>query len=302
MHKKYIKFNLMKISLSMLLFLLLFVSASKSQISSSWDGNLRLITYNIWNGFTMVPDQKTTWINWLREKKPDVVALQELKEYTPEKLSNDASLWGHPFSILLKTEGFPTGITSQFPIEDVQRTLEGFHHGLLRVKIKGIYFYVIHLHPSNWKVRSHEVDLIIQDIKQLPSDAYIVIAGDFNALSISDSIFYTDENLEEFFRKRDNVYNEKNLNNSKLDFTVINKITDYGFIDTELAGRSEEFHFTGTFPTAVEKPGNHGNSRRLDYVFVTNTLIKHVTDSRIIASDNTLFFSDHLPVITDFDF
>jgi hypothetical protein len=34
---------------------------------------------------------------------------------------------------------------------------KGFHYGLMRVRIQGIYFYVIHLHPSNWESRKAEI-------------------------------------------------------------------------------------------------------------------------------------------------
>jgi hypothetical protein len=34
-------------------------------------------------------------------------------------------------SALLKEDGFPTGITSRYPLEDIQRIKQGFHHGLM---------------------------------------------------------------------------------------------------------------------------------------------------------------------------
>jgi endonuclease/exonuclease/phosphatase family metal-dependent hydrolase len=299
MHKKYINSNLMKISLPMLLVLFLSISTSKSQIPTSRKGNLRLITHNIWNGFTEVPEQKASWISWLNDKQPDVLALQELKGYTPEQLSGEARQWAHTHSALLKQEGFPTGITSGFPIEDVQRTLSGFHHGLLRARIQGIYFYVIHLHPSNWEIRRQEVELLLQDINTLPAEAHVVLAGDFNALSRADSIYYEGGNLEDFFYKRDQEINENNLKNGALDYEVINTITNYGFADTELEGRHDNYKFTGSFPTAVEKPGDHGENRRLDYVFVSPSLYQHISPSRIVVNEQTMLFSDHLPVLID---
>lgn len=284
---------------SLFLFLLFVFPTLNSCQSTSSGESLRLITHNVWNGFSDVPDQKDAWIAWLNDNQPDVVGLQELNEYTPEKLNDDARQWGHSYSVLLKKKGFPTGITSKYPIEDVQRTLIGFHHGMLRAKIQGIYFYVVHLHPSNWETRSNEVDLLLQDIKSLPSDAHVVLAGDFNALSGADSIFYSNVDLEEFFRKRDMENKENNLKIERLDYNVISKITDFGFIDTELAGREKNSHFTGTFPTAVEKPGDHGDSRRLDYIFVSPSLSRHISHSHIIANNQTMYFSDHLPVLID---
>ena len=129
---------------------ILFSCARNQPQEAEKQDTLRIITYNVWYGFTKVPERKGQWIEWMRQQKPDVVSLQELNEYTPDLLEEDAALWDHPYSVLLKEEGFPTGITSRYPIEDIHRYMEGFHHGLIRVNINGIYYYVIHLHPSNW--------------------------------------------------------------------------------------------------------------------------------------------------------
>lgn len=267
--------------------------------TSDGDRHLRLITHNVWYGFTKVPERKDSWIDWVKAQDPDIVSLQELNEYTREDLAKDAQSYGHPHSLLLKEEGFPTGITSRYPIEDVQRILEGFHHGLLRVKIKHIYFYVIHLHPSNWEIRKSEISLILQDIDNLPADSEVILAGDFNTFSPFDSTYYSHGKLEPFFHERDSMYKEKNLNMGELDYSVIQDLMDYGLIDLEASLRSSSYKFPGSFPTLVEKEGEHGDQRRLDYVFASNNLAKKVVKAEIITSDTALILSDHLPVIVD---
>ena len=72
--------------------------------------------------------------------KLDAVSLQELNSYTEEKLAEDARAWGHPHSVLLKTKGFPTGITSRFRSRKSHTTFEGYHHGLLSCKTVGFGF------------------------------------------------------------------------------------------------------------------------------------------------------------------
>jgi endonuclease/exonuclease/phosphatase family metal-dependent hydrolase len=225
-----------------------------------------------------------------------------LNEYTPEKLAEDASKWGHQYTELLKTEGFPTGVTSRYPIEDVQRVFEGFHHGLLRVKIQDLYFYIIHLHPSNWETRNREIDWIISDINKLPEGSAVILAGDFNTFSPDDSVYYNHGRLEPFFAARDKDYNEVNLRNGRLDFTVIEKLLDYGLIDLENKMRSEDYQFTGSFPTLIEKEGEHGDQRRLDYIFTDGETATTVVHAEIIADDVALKLSDHLPMIVDFEF
>ena len=271
----------------------------ETKVADQPGSNYRIISYNVWYGFTKVPERKETWINWMKEQRPDIVSLQELNHYTPEQLAEDAKSYGHNYSVLLKEEGFPTGITSRYPIEDIQRIREGFHHGLLRVKIQQMYFYVIHLHPSNWETRKHEISIILEDIEQLPSHASVVLAGDFNTFSPLDSVYYAHGRLEPFFNDRDLEYQEKNLNQGELDYAVIQQVMDFGLVDLEASLRTDSYNFTGSFPTLIEKEGEHGDQRRLDYIFVSENLADKVEAAEIIATDSTLTLSDHLPVMVD---
>ncbi len=290
-----------KIVLTVLIFIfsILYSCNSTKKSGNQNSENLKIISYNVWYGFTLVPERKDAWISWMKEQNPDMVSLQELNEYTQEKLAEDAKTYGHNFSVLLKEEGFPTGITSRFPIKEIVKITEGFHHGLLRVKIQGIYFYVIHLHPSNWLTRKKEIDLIMQDIGQLPRESQVILAGDFNTFSPLDEVYYSHGKLEPFFTERDLLYNEKNLNNGKLDYSVIQKVMDRGFVDLEASFRTKSYKFFGTFPTLVEKVGVHGEQRRLDYIFTSKDLADKVIRAEIVASDTSLILSDHLPVVVE---
>lgn len=291
-----------KLMLFMLSFSLLVIFSScgdGSRKAGEQDETLRLITYNVWYGFTRVPDRKPLYLDWMKQQDPDMVSLQELNEYTPEMLAADAAAWGHPYSALLKTEGFPTGVTSRYPIEDVQRTLEGFHHGLVRVKIRDMYVYIIHLHPGNWETRIREIHLILEDIKTLPAGSQVILAGDFNTFSPVDSVYYRHGRLEPFFMELDKQPGAKNLKDGQLDYDVIGQLLANGFVDLEYAFRTDDYQFTGSFPTRIEKEGEHGDQRRLDYVFVNPELAEQVIDAQIIANDTTWLLSDHLPVRVD---
>ena len=282
------------------LFVIFFYSCNseKKEINQK-SHNLKIITYNVWYGFTKVPERKKTWIAWMNEQRPDIVSLQELNGYTDQKLAEDAKSYGHAYSALLKEEGFPTGITSRYPIEDIQRIKEGFHHGLLRVRIQQIYIYVIHLHPSNWETRKNEMNQILQDIKELPSGSQVILAGDFNTFSPLDSVYYSHGRLEPFFNDRDLLYKERNLNNGKLDYTVIQEVMDFGLIDLEASSRISSYNFNGSFPTLVKKEGEHGDQRRLDYIFASRNLANKVTKANIFTTDTALILSDHLPVVIE---
>ena len=165
----------------------------------------------------------------------------------------------------------------------------------------GIYFYVIHLHPSNWQTRNREVDFILKDIRSLPPDSPVVLAGDFNTFSPFDSLYYQHGRLEPFFRQRDESFGEVNLRDGRLDYSVIHKLVESGLTDLEHAMRREDYHFTGSFPTLIEKEGDDGDRRRLDYVFANPVLAGHIIKAEIIADEQTLHLSDHLPVIADLE-
>jgi exodeoxyribonuclease-3 len=283
----------------MVLWAFLPLSCHSQKGDNDGQAQLRIITHNVWYGFTRVPERKAAWLAWIKAQDPDIVALQELNGYTPEKLAEDALNYGHGYSALLKTEGFPTGITSRLPIEDIQRTTEGFHHGLLRVRIRNMYVYVIHLHPSNWEGRTREIELILQDIRKLPDHSEVLLAGDFNTFSPLDSIYYAHGRLEPFFHDRDIRFGESNLHDGQLDYTVIQQVMDDGLVDLEASMRSPGYRFSGSFPTMIEKDGEDGDPRRLDYIFASGNLANRVSGARIISSDTVQVLSDHLPVVVD---
>ncbi|MDX2248062.1 MAG: endonuclease/exonuclease/phosphatase family protein [Bacteroidia bacterium] len=280
--------------------LILSASSCPPSAEQTADSSLRLITHNVYYGFTKKPERKTQWLAWMQAQKPDIVCLQELNEYTPEQLQEEATSWGHAYSVLLKENGFPTGITSRYPLEDIVRTEEGFHHGLIRVKIRDMYLYCIHLHPSNWEFRIREMEKILADIATLPDDAPVMLAGDFNTFSLHDSIYYAHGLLEPFFAGLDSANAQaKNLREGKLDYTPLALLEAAGFTDMEHSFRGEDYTFTGTFPGLLVKEENHGARRRLDYIFVNDVLHSRVRRAEIIANDTTEVVSDHLPVVVD---
>ncbi|MGC9355823.1 MAG: sialate O-acetylesterase, partial [Mariniphaga sp.] len=104
---------------------------------------LRVITYNIWNGFDWGKDtlRRRKLQQWVNTQQPSVVALQELCAYTPKKLQEDAKSWGHAYSVLLKTTG--------------------------------IDFLVVHLHPGTIKRRRKEAEILIDNLKEKCIDAKV---------------------------------------------------------------------------------------------------------------------------------
>lgn len=260
---------------------------------------MKLLSYNVWYGFTKKPERKANYLKFMKAQAPDVVSLQELNHYTPAKLADDAKAWGHPHSVLLKEKGFPTGITSSQPITGVKRMLEGFHHGLMRCQTHGIHVYAIHLHPGNWEIRLREIDLLLKDIATLPGDAKVALAGDFNTFSLHDKPVYDrSEDMIPFFKRLDVRTKGKNLRDGQLDYRHLKRLEDAGFVDLIHTKREA---FLGTFPTPLRKDEDMGPDRRLDYVFATPSLAASCRTAACIVNETTGLLSDHQPVSATFE-
>lgn len=290
--------NLMQCSILLTLVICFPVSAQSTD--NPKPEKLRIITHNVWYGFTKKSEPRyTNWKRWMKAQTPDVVSLQELNTYTEERLRADANSWGHSYSVLLKEKGFPTGITSRYPINDVKRIRQGFHHGLLRCRIQGIWFYVIHFHPSNFQWRIDEAALLKQDVESLPEkNPQIVLVGDFNGFSPDDRSHYdSDELLVPFFKSLDRKNaRARNLNDGRIDYGGIQAILDQGYTDLIASHRSPQLPFVGTFPGALVSDQDHGTDRRLDYIFVSPSLREQVESVAILRDPCTEMLSDHIPM------
>jgi len=265
----------------------------------------RILSYNVWYGFTKKPERKPTWLKWMAEQKPDIVALQELNGYTPEQLKKDATAWDHSHSALLKEEGFPTGLTSRTPITEVQRTLEGFHHGLLRCRTGDYIVYVIHFHPSNWEFRIREAELLLADVAKLPAAdrEKVVFIGDFNGFSpLEKDHLEKGGELAKFFGRLDEAGGrQKNLNAGKLDYAGIQAFHNADYVDLIHHYLNADSPYPGTFPTDLRPDEDMGRDRRLDYVFVSKSLAKKAKNATVPRDKTTALLSDHYPVIVDFE-
>jgi exodeoxyribonuclease-3 len=281
------------------------VPNAKAQAVDPAAQTLKIVSHNVWYGFTKKPEPRhADWLLWIKEQAADIVVLQELNEYTPTRLAQEAATWGHSHSELLKEDGFATGITSRFPLNDVKRLRDGFHHGLLRCQIQGIWVYVIHFHPSNFARRIEEARLLAEDIKTLPkAEPRIVLAGDFNGFSPLDQAHYDqDEQLVPFFQMLDQRDpNARNLNAGKMDYGGIEAIHAQGFIDAIAHFRDPKASFAGTFPTRLVSDEDHGPDRRLDYIFVSPNLLPRVQRAEILRNETTELLSDHIPITATID-
>jgi exodeoxyribonuclease III len=164
---------------------------------------LRFISYNILEGMKLDKAQNfDNFVDWVKEKDPDFMALCECNAFTEESLTALAGRYGHPYAILCKESGFPVGLTSKYPIELRNRLLEDvpLWHGAIHTRIKDINVVVLHLYPfgtypngqgaagTGNTYRDREINCILDStIRRYPVEPLWLMAGDFNSYSPKDA-------------------------------------------------------------------------------------------------------------------
>ncbi|MCL3779541.1 hypothetical protein EMN47_03970 [Prolixibacteraceae bacterium JC049] len=267
---------------------------------------LKLISYNIWNGYEWGKDtlRKKQQIAWIKAQQSDIMAMQELCAYTDKKLQTDSKKWGHKHSVLLKESGYSVGLTSKYPIQLVEKITTGMHHGALHCIVKEIHVFVIHLSPFKWKKRSQEIDILSPKIKKLlNANEKVIVCGDFNALSPIDADWYN--NNKALLRDRissDNKHQHvENLRNQLFSYSEVAKTLGLGLYDvcTQFVPQGISRISCPTLVFAKTKEEEQSlieRSTRIDYILTSFNLAQHCRNAFIYNTRTTANLSDHYPV------
>jgi len=294
------------LKLSCLLTLFIVATSFTGSYSQELPQNLKVMTYNIWNGFDWGKDtlRKESMIQWVRTKDPDVLALQELCGYDESKLQADAVQWGHKYVALLKTEGYPVGLTSKKPIKIQERLIKGLWHGMLHAETYGINFFVVHLSPADCNLRLKEANIIAERIKGLEKENYIIL-GDFNSHSPFDAelLVQNHDLLEKYQANKSGAYS--NLRLGSFDYSVISTFIALPAVD--ISNPYVKLRDRYTFPTTIlfephEKEKQNRYQERIDYIFTNPEISTSCTDVKIYNQGVTNELSDHFPIVAEFNF
>ena len=285
----------------------LVILSSTHAFSQESQTNLKVMTYNIWNGFDWGKDtiRQENWIKWISDQNLDVLALQELCAYNEEKLKVDAAKWGHDYVIILKSEGYPVGLTSKKPITITERVIDELWHGLLHCKTYGIDFFVVHLSPADCDFRLKEANIITEKVRNCKSNKYIIL-GDFNAHSPFD------EELLKYNRSLRRKYSNKkpeskysNLRLGEFDYSVVSTFIALPSID--VSKNFIDITHRYTFPTPaligiyLKEDEVRQNKERIDYILTSPIISESCTKVTIYNNEETETFSDHYPVMAEFN-
>ena len=263
---------------------------------------IRVISYNIFNGFNWRKDlgRQKRFITWIKEKDPEVLAMQELNGFTQESLTELAKEWGHSYAAIVKEDGYPVGLTSKKPIVVKNKILENCGHGLLHVETYGMDFLVTHLNPSNTKRRLNEAKFILNYIETKKLNNFLIM-GDMNALSPMDADFLETNAID--LLAREGANDTANLIKGKFDYSTISSFLSYPLADVCREYVAPDMR--ATFPTPIlmnvskHKTVRSKTERRLDYIFLPYYMLDKVVDAFIFNEGDAGYLSDHYPIGVD---
>jgi endonuclease/exonuclease/phosphatase family metal-dependent hydrolase len=251
----------------------------------------KVISWNVLYGFNH-GSRVTEGQEWLRKQQPDVVALQELNGFDEKKLAETALAWGHPHSAILKTDGFPVGLTSKTPITVVSRIREGLWHGCLHARTEGTDFLVIHLRPGDLTFRRQEVEILAPLVRALLGEHRRLFAlGDFNDKSPLDIEF---TNAQEILLT---TAKPGNLKDGKYSAEVVGGFMAAGLVDSAAplpANFSVPTRMKPHADTAVEQAKF---LQRIDLILSDPETAKAVRTVHVSQDEVLNGISDHYPVI-----
>ena len=98
---------------------------------------IKVVTYNVLETPVIkVPQKVAQLANYFNHYNFDVIALQELNHWSENILAEAAKMWGHNYTIYLPTPfGYDMGISSKIPFEVIRLRTQGFHHGMIHIKL-----------------------------------------------------------------------------------------------------------------------------------------------------------------------
>ena len=252
-----------------------------------------VISYNVWNGFESQDHRRAAFVQWAKQQNADVIAFEELNNFTQASFSQLANSFGHPYAVISKEKGYPVGISSRYPIQNVYKLMKGMHHGCLYAEIKGISFFVVHFSPFSSAFRLQEADSVAQVLqKRNKLNGQAIVLGDFNAFSPKDSLFYNTS------AAKDSMYVEemknsklRNLNkDNNIDYQVISRFLENGFYDS-----FSLFHktFQSSYPSKAYALAPVSSQCRIDHMLISQKIKTKCKGMEIIKDVVTDTLSDH---------
>lgn len=268
---------------------------------TSWgqSQSIKVISYNIWNGFEKDSLRRQRFVDWIQDQQADVVVLTELVGFKADDLRHLGESCQYSFSAIAKEEGYPVGVLSKKTIKVVSRLLDGFWHGMMHVHTYGIDVIAAHFSPFEWNYRLKEAHRVMDYIREKKLTTYL-IAGDLNAHSPfdADELATHDSLLIQMRHWDANQPVYRNLRDGYYDFSVLSAFLSVGLDDT-IGRLVHPASARMSFPSAFLYGWRTDDKRlplrreRLDYILLSPRLMPHCTHAAVYPVEGV---SDHYPV------
>jgi len=251
---------------------------------------LRIACYNILHGGG---ERLDGIFKVIEEINPDICGVLEAVGWgdkTKDLKSYTEDLGYKIFEIGKANSKYNIAVLSKIPLK-IKEIKEGIQHVILEAVIqigpfKNLQIFFVHLSPKSEDARLLEIEKLLELI---PKSSNVIVMGDFNSLSPHDP--YNQEDLTEIFKaKKITKYGDKTLR-----FDVIEKIESL-MVD---GARYLKFPFTNTTPTPSNEDEMHATDLRIDYVFLTENIVKYLKKIEILKNIKTEKASDHYPLFID---
>lgn len=254
---------------------------------------LRLMGYNVQDGWKHSELQIENFTNWVKKYDPDIILFCELNNNvqdetairTDEELLALSKQWGHDYATILKDWGYPTGITSRYEITDIEKVQlntqpeTGYRvHGFIQAKCEGLDLFAAHLSSQDKRTREIEAEEIARRASLV---SYAVVSGDMN----------TDSRIDESFVP--NGYFQSNHWYERVnEYSVMDKFLDAGLKDAFWLASTT---YKASFPADRDYATLDQLGLRLDYMLLTPALAPRCDFFDILNVLYTRTGSDHFP-------
>ena len=251
------------------------------------------MTWNIkTGGFDRHGDRLAAITAVIRREQPDVLALQELRDFGRDegrrmRLLADAvgmephlarSAFGQPVAVLVRP---PLRITARSAVT------WRLHHAAAVATVGPLTVVSAHLNPFAPYRRYREALWLAA--RHHPARGQVIVAGDLNGLAPGVDHTATLAAQPMLFRRRHLTAD------GGADTRAVGAFLDAGFADLWPAGDPGL-----TVPT-TRGGGREFSRMRLDYVLASPAVAEAAHDMRVVRGDETEYASDHYPLRVDLD-
>jgi exodeoxyribonuclease-3 len=250
---------------------------------------MKLMTYNVLDGGAAGLDLV---VDVIKQESPDYLTVNEANTFANNDyaiLKEVAEKTGFPhYELALSGEyDYHVAVLSKYPFKKVHKLtplMRACIVAVIETELGEISVASLHLTPYSEDLRHPEIDLITNFQKQHEKRIFM---GDMNSLSRYDG--YNEGMIKNF----NDIQIKKFTTNGKLRFDAIDKILSVGYFDAAYeVGKNNEH----TVPTPANKDNAHSDMR-LDYIFISGSLLPRLIDYEVVKNGITDKASDHYPVI-----